>query len=94
MSDRVSRHLSITGLVQGVSFRWYMVQEARRLGVDGWVRNRRDGSVEAAVAGPEDQVRQLVEWARRGPPAAQVDGVDLGPWDAPLDPGFEQAPTV
>jgi acylphosphatase len=94
MGNPVTLHLAVTGLVQGVSYRWSMVQEARHLGLDGWVRNRRDGSVEAAVRGPEDRVRKLVEWARRGPPAARVDDVAVEPWSGPIDPGFAQLPTA
>lgn len=94
MGNTITLHLSITGLVQGVSYRWSMVQEGRRLSLDGWVRNRRDGCVEAAVSGPEDRVRELVEWARRGPAAARVDDVEVTPWNGLIDPGFAQLPTV
>lgn len=90
MNSHVTYHLSITGLVQGVWYRGSMVEEARRLGLDGWVRNCRDGSVEAVASGPEDKVQELVDWARRGPPAARVAGVDVGPWDEQIDPGFRQ----
>ena len=76
MAEKVLR-LEIRGVVQGVGYRWSMVREARRLGVCGWVRNRPDGSVEAMVAGPAAAVDRLVEWARRGPPGALVDGVDV-----------------
>lgn len=74
------RHLIITGRVQGVWFRESMRLEAERLGVTGWVRNRADGSVEAMVAGTAEQVAMIMNWARRGPPNAQVDhvAVDLG----------------
>ncbi|MDP2169082.1 MAG: acylphosphatase [Rhodocyclaceae bacterium] len=66
------RHLVITGRVQGVWYRASMAQEAERLGVTGWVKNRSDGSVEAMVAGTPEQVAAIMNWARRGPPAAQV----------------------
>ncbi|MFN3883172.1 MAG: acylphosphatase [Rhodocyclaceae bacterium] len=74
------RHLIITGRVQGVGFRETMCHEARRLGVTGWVRNRSDGSVEAMVCGAPEQVAAIMNWARRGPPAARVDhvAVELG----------------
>lgn len=69
------RRLIITGLVQGVWFRGSMVAQAQALGVTGWVRNRRDGSVEAVVAGSAEQVAAIMNWARRGPPGARVDHV-------------------
>lgn len=74
------RHLIISGRVQGVWFRGSMAQEAQRLGVTGWVRNRADGSVEAMVAGTAEQVAAIMNWARRGPPNATVAhvAVELG----------------
>jgi acylphosphatase len=68
----VARHLQITGRVQGVGFRYSMQHEAARLGVNGWVRNRRDGSVEALVQGSAEAIAAITEWARRGPPGGQV----------------------
>ena len=69
--------LQIFGVVQGVGYRWSMVEEARRLGVRGGVRNRRDGSVEAIVAGPTQALDQIIDWARKGPPSARVTAVDV-----------------
>lgn len=69
--------LKIFGVVQGVAYRWSMVQEARRLGVRGGVRNRRDGSVEAIVAGPRAALDEIIDWARKGPPSAVVTRVDV-----------------
>ena len=86
------RHLLIFGLVQGVGFRYRMMEEARALGVSGWVRNRRGGSVEAMVAGAPDAVEAMVAWARRGPPAAQVERVDAAPAEGSFA-GFELRPT-
>ncbi|MCX7962774.1 MAG: acylphosphatase [Burkholderiales bacterium] len=69
----VTRHLVLRGRVQGVGFRQAMQREALARGCTGWVRNRRDGSVEAVVQGAPEAVESLVAWARRGPPAARVD---------------------
>ena len=71
----VTRHLSIRGRVQGVWYRESMRQEAERLGVAGWVRNRRDGSVEAMLHGEVAQVEALIAWAWQGPPAAEVTDI-------------------
>ena len=91
MAETVLR-LEIRGRVQGVGYRWSMVEQARRLGLRGWVRNRRDGSVEAVVAGPQEAVDRIVSWARRGPRAAVVAGVDVSA-DAGLFDSFEQRRT-
>jgi len=71
--ENSARHLQITGRVQGVGFRYALSAEAQRLALTGWVRNRRDGSVEAIVSGDGTALAQLLEWARRGPPGARVD---------------------
>ena len=71
----VTRHLLITGRVQGVGFRFYTQRKARELGLTGWVRNCRDGSVEAVIQGTAEAVETLIAWARRGPPSAVVAAV-------------------
>lgn len=67
-----TRQIHVRGRVQGVGFRYALRDEAERLKLAGWVRNRGDGSVEALVQGDAAAVEALLAWARRGPPAAQV----------------------
>lgn len=74
-------HLVIHGRAQGVFFRDSMRREAQNLGVAGWVRNRSDGTVEAAVHGETAAVDAIVRWAQRGPQHAQVERVDIEPDD-------------
>lgn len=74
---RITRHLTIHGRVQGVFFRESMVRQATSLGVTGWVRNKDDGTVEAVVQGDPASVEGITQWARRGPPAARVERVDI-----------------
>ena len=92
MADTVVR-LEIRGRVQGVGYRWSMAEEAQRLNVGGWVRNRRDGSVEAMLAGPAAAVERLVEWARVGPASARVTRVDVFAAEGSFD-AFEQRATA
>ncbi len=88
----LTKQLRITGRVQGVGFRFYMERKARELGVTGWVRNRRDGAVEAVVQGTAGAVESMIAWARRGPPSAV--GAEVRVSDASGDyPGFETRPT-
>jgi acylphosphatase len=72
------KRLRISGRVQGVGFRYQMAGAARALGITGWVRNRRDGSVEALVEGTPDAVGEIIAWTRRGPPHAAVTAVEIG----------------
>jgi len=67
--------VTVTGRVQGVSFRWYAVQEAAKLGVTGWVRNEPDGSVAGHFEGDADAVEAMVDWCREGPRPARVQQV-------------------
>jgi acylphosphatase len=73
----VARRLLIAGRVQGVGFRYALADEAQMRGLAGWVRNRRDGQVEALVSGPARDVDAIIAWARRGPPAARVTSIDI-----------------
>lgn len=96
MSRRVIR-IFVAGRVQGVGFRAFLNREANALALDGWARNRADGSVEALAAGPEAAVAEFIEAARRGPPASRVDDLREAPADdAELDgvEGFGMAATL
>jgi acylphosphatase len=73
--SRTIRHVTIRGRVQGVGYRAWLEHEARLRDLEGWVRNRRDGSVEAVFAGSEDVVADMIAACRRGPMSARVDDV-------------------
>jgi acylphosphatase len=88
----VTLHLRIFGRVQGVGFRHYTQREARRRGVNGWVRNRQDGSVEAILQGSQEAVDAVLKWLRHGPPSATVTDVQVSEGSGVYS-GFEQRPT-
>jgi len=94
---RLTRRLIISGRVQGVGFRWSVHAEAKALGLDGWVRNRRDGTVEALISGAPEAVEALTAWAFQGPLSARVDRVlfndEPNPANGELEAGFRQRPT-
>ena len=83
-------HVRVTGVVQGVGFRWFVREKARRLGLAGWVRNLPDGSVEVAASGDAGQIELLREVLAKGPEGARVDAVESadGALAAPLDSPF------
>jgi acylphosphatase len=70
-------HVRVRGWVQGVFFRAETRDRARSLGLAGWVRNCSDGTVEAVFEGDPERVRSMVDWCKRGPSGAHVDGVDV-----------------
>jgi acylphosphatase len=82
------KHLQIFGRVQGVGFRYHFSEQAQSLGISGWVRNRRGGSVEAMIAGTPEAVEAMLIWARRGPGAAQVERIDVSETEGAFS-GFE-----
>ena len=84
----------ITGVVQGVGYRAWAEEAAKARGLSGWVRNRRDGSVEAVIAGPDDKVSEMLAYLWQGPTASRVERVDSGPADHPMQLGFRQLPTA
>ena len=91
---RTSVRLRIEGGVQGVGYRWWALGEARRLQVRGWVRNRRDGSVELLAIGAPEAVGQLLIACRRGPAPARVTSIDRSDAEDDGSPGFDERPTA
>ena len=73
----IARRIVVRGRVQGVGYRFATVDAATALGVAGWVRNRRDGTVEAWVQGDDAAVERAIDWARRGPASARVERLDV-----------------
>jgi acylphosphatase len=90
----VAFQLMIIGQVQGVGFRAFVMRQARRYGLRGWVRNRRDGSVEALLIGEDEAVGAVIEECRRGPVSARVDRIDKTSAQDDGTPGFSDRATV
>jgi len=84
----------IRGQVQGVWYRGWTMKTARTLGLQGWVRNCRDGSVEAKFSGPEAHVEAMLMHCHQGPPAARVYSVTVYVSTEFVRPGFHQLPNV
>ena len=74
-------NIRIFGSVQGVSFRYYAREEARKLGLTGFVKNERDGSVHIEAEGEEEKLNELVDWCKRGPRSAEVEKVEVNEGD-------------
>ena len=94
MAERKIVHVLISGSVQGVWFRAWTVQEASARGLDGWVRNRRDGDVEALFCGPADKVDDMIRACHRGPESARVSNVEVTEEREAPQPGFRKLPTA
>lgn len=96
MSDPAPRtiHIRVEGRVQGVGYRAFVEMHATDLQLCGWVRNRRDGSVEAVVQGPRDAIDDMLALCRTGPPAARVDRVEVMGEGVGVFDGFEVRPTA
>ena len=88
-----TKHLRITGKVQGVGFRAGMYREAVRVNVTGWVRNRDDGSVEAVIQRPEKSIAEMLAWVKCRPVGAKVEQVEVKNADG-IFPDFDLLPTV
>jgi acylphosphatase len=91
--DRIARRVTVAGRVQGVWFRGWTVENAQARGLDGWVRNRADGTVEALFAGPRARVADMIDACRRGPPLARVEALADEPAEDAGNTGFVQRPT-
>ena len=89
MDDVIRRRAIVTGTVQGVGFRFSTEGEADRIGLDGFVRNRPDGSVEVEAEGTPERVAELLAWLGTGPTGARVDGVDVAELAPTGEGGFE-----
>ena len=93
-SERKTVRVRLEGRVQGVGFRYWTERAATNLGLDGWVRNRRDGGVEAVFAGPANKVAEMLERCKAGPRSAHVDFVKVLDEPTPPPPGFEVRATA
>ena len=87
-------HAIVSGVVQGVGFRFFVEREAQARGLDGWVRNRRDGTVETVIAGADAALDAMLAQLHRGPPGAEITAVRAGPHQGSLEPGFRTLPTA
>jgi acylphosphatase len=90
----VTRQIRVKGRVQGVGFRYSLRDEAQRLRLAGWVRNRADGSVEALLQGEAADMDALIAWARRGPRGARVDDLAIEAVESSALQGFEIRPSA
>ncbi len=94
MSETTIFRLKIKGAVQGVGYRDWAIAEAKARGLDGWVRNRSDGSVEVLIAGPNAKVEEMLKVATQGPDAAQVTQIDIHNETELPEPGFVRRATM
>ena len=92
--DITSLKVQVHGFVQGVGFRDFLIMSAQAQKLDGWVRNRSDGTVEALVSGPTKAVEIFVSHATKGPPGAKVSAVDLHDSEPPAETGFKRRPNL
>lgn len=92
--DLTTLRLRIEGFVQAVGYRHFAIQEANRLGLDGWIRNRADGTVEAVISGGTKAVEAFVQACMRGPAGSRVENVELTPADAPKEKGFKRRSSI
>ena len=93
-SDFTHLRLRIEGFVQAVGYRNYVISEAARLGVDGWIRNRSDGTVEALVSGPNAAVETLIGLCMKGPPGSRISNVEMHKAGAPAEKCFRRVASI
>jgi acylphosphatase len=93
-SDISSLRLRIEGFVQAVGYRHFAIQEATRLGLDGWIRNRTDGTVEVLVSGETKAVEAFVAASMRGPQGARVKNVEIHNAEPPAEKGFVRRSSI
>ncbi len=91
---QTAKHLIVTGRVQGVGYRAWFAGSARQAGLKGWVRNRRDGSVEAVIAGDANAIELFLALCWEGPSASRVDAIETTDTLIPDLEGFERRETV
>ncbi|MCE9522827.1 MAG: acylphosphatase [Alphaproteobacteria bacterium] len=94
MTETTIFRLRIKGRVQGVGYREWAMAEALSRGLDGWIRNRSDGSVEILVAGPDETIKDMLGACTQGPPEAQVENIDIKNETDPPPAGFARKPTL
>jgi len=92
--DITSMRVRIEGFVQAVGYRNFVIEQARALSLDGWVRNRTDGTVEALVSGSTKSVEAFVSACARGPIGSKVKSIDLHKAEAPEEKGFRRKPSL
>lgn len=92
--DFTHLRLRIEGFVQAVGYRNFVIEQATKLGIDGWVRNRSDGTVEVLASGPNAAVEKLAHLCTQGPPGSRVKSVEMHAAEAPDEKGFKRRPSL
>lgn len=92
--DTTTLKLKIEGFVQAVGYRNYAIEEANKLGLDGWIRNRAGGDVEVLVSGDEEKVNVFITACAKGPPGSIVKGIGMEKADPPAKKGFHRRPSL
>ena len=88
--DLTTLRMKIEGYVQAVGYRNFAINEANRLGLDGWIRNRSDGTVEALISGDTKKVEQFIMACAKGPPGSRINNFELHKAEPPAEKGFHR----